>query len=104
MSRRRERRRSQPTRVESMLESVLGELGLEATAAAHRVGQRWVAAVGPEIAKHARPVGLRGGVLEVEVDSSVWCQQLQLSSPEILAALERELGEAAPRDLRFRVR
>ena len=35
----------------------------------------------------AGPSALRGDVLEASVDSSVWCQQLQLRAPEILAGL-----------------
>lgn len=85
------------------MQSVLGDLGLESSAAAFEIGQRWSESVGPDIAQHAQPVGLRGGVLEVTVDSSVWCQQLQLSRLEILAALRESLGDAAPEDLRFRV-
>jgi predicted nucleic acid-binding Zn ribbon protein len=46
---------------------------------------------------------MRGEVLEATVDSSVWCQQLKLRTPEILAALRRELGDAAPADLRLRI-
>lgn len=85
------------------MDTVLGDLGLEAAAAAFRVGQRWEEAVGPEVARHCRPVGLRGQVLEVMVESSVWSQQLQLRQPEILEALRRVLGDGAPTDLRFRV-
>lgn len=96
-------RRRQPQRVGEVLERVLGDLGLSAAAAAHRVGQRWEEVVGPEIARHSRPVAVRHGVLEATVDSSVWCQQLQLQRPEILAALRQVLGEEAPEDLRFRL-
>jgi predicted nucleic acid-binding Zn ribbon protein len=42
-------------------------------------------------------------VLEVRVDSSVWGQQLQVRSAEIVAALRELLGEAAPTELRFRL-
>ena len=83
--------------------AVLSDLGLETAAAALRVGECWEEAVGSEIARHCRPVGLRGGVLEVTVDSSVWCQQLQLRRLEILTELRRVLGDEAPGDLRFRV-
>ena len=44
-----------------------------------------------------------GEVLELEVDSPVWSQQLQLRKPELLAALERAFGADAPRELRFQV-
>jgi predicted nucleic acid-binding Zn ribbon protein len=46
---------------------------------------------------------MRGAVLEVQVDTSVWCQQLQIRRLEILSALREKLGEDAPEDLRFRV-
>ena len=68
-----------------------------------RVGEEWAASVGTEVAQHAKPIGMRAGVLEVAVDTSVWCQQLQLRRVEILAGLRRRLGDDAPADLRFRV-
>ena len=55
----------------------------------------------PRWRAHCRPSALRGAVLEATVDSSVWCQELQLQRREILAALRRELGDAAPSDLRL---
>jgi predicted nucleic acid-binding Zn ribbon protein len=97
------RRKSQPKPIGSLMGSVLSDLGLEAAANAFQVGERWEEAVGADVARHARPAGIRGGVLEVEVDSSVWCQQLQMNRREILAALAEVLGEDAPTDLRFRV-
>ncbi len=104
MSRRRPgRRRSQPKLVGSLMGTVLSELGLEAASAAFQVSQRWEEAVGPEIARHCRPIGLRADVLELSVDSSVWCQELQLQRLEILEALRRVLGDESPGDLRFRV-
>lgn len=103
MAARRFRRRSQPRAIGGVVERVLGDLGLEAAAHALRVGERWPEAVGPEAAAHARPAGMRGDVLEVEVDTSVWCQQLQLCRPEILDRLGELLGDDAPSDLHFRV-
>ena len=70
---------------------------------AFRIGELWEEAVGPEIASHCRPVAIRGEVLEAEVDSSVWCQQLQMERPQLLKALREALGDDAPTDLRLRV-
>ena len=64
---------------------------------------REILSVGSEVARHCRPTALRGDRLEASVDSSVWCQQLQLRVPEILAALRRLLGDDAPSELWFRV-
>jgi predicted nucleic acid-binding Zn ribbon protein len=82
---------------------VLADLGAGAMARAVRIADRWEEAVGPEIARHSQPVAIRGDVLEVSVDTSVWCQQLQLRTPEILAALRRAVGEDAPSRVWLRV-
>jgi len=100
---RRRHRKGRFTDVGSVVGGVLGDLGLDGVESAFRLGERWEEAVGPEIAAHCRPVAVRQGVLEAEVDSSVWCQQLQLQRHEILAALRRTLGDEAPSDLRLRL-
>lgn len=99
----RRRGRREPRRVGDVVGTVLDDLGLEGASALLRIAERWEAAVGPEIARHCQPERLLGTVLEATVDTSVWCQQLQLQSPAILAALRRELGPEAPTDLRLRV-
>jgi predicted nucleic acid-binding Zn ribbon protein len=101
--RRSGRRKSELRPVGGVVGSVLEDLGLGEIARAARVGVCWADAVGPEVASHARPEGMRGGVLEVSVDTSVWCQDLQMNRPRLLAALRERLGEDAPEDLRFRV-
>jgi predicted nucleic acid-binding Zn ribbon protein len=95
------RGRREPLQLGGLVAGVLSDLGLDEASAIVRVAQCWEAAVGPEVAAHCRPSALRGSVLEATVDSSVWCQQLQFQSREILAALRRELGDAAPSDLRL---
>ena len=97
------RGRREPEALSGLLPRVLGDLGLDASARVLRVAERWEEAVGTEVARHCRPTALRGEKLEASVDSSVWCQQLQLRAPEILQALRRVLGEDAPSDLRLRV-
>jgi predicted nucleic acid-binding Zn ribbon protein len=68
-----------------------------------QVQGRWAELAGAEAAAHSSPEALRGPVLDVRVDASVWGQQLQLRSPEILRALRELLGDDAPTELRFRV-
>lgn len=103
MSARPPRRPGRPTALGDAVGRVLGELGLDSVAKAHRIGQVWTQAVGEQIAAHCRPVGVRGEVLELVVDSPVWSQQLALRKPELLAALARALGGDAPRELHFAV-
>jgi len=97
------RRKGSPTALGEVVDRVLGELGLEGVARSHQIGACWQEAVGAQVAAHCRPIGLRGEVLEVEVDSPVWAQQLQLRKPELIAALQSRLGDRAPREFRFQV-
>lgn len=97
------RRKGRFQSVGDLVGQVLGDLGLDGVALAHRIGEQWPEIVGSQVAEHCRPKGLRGEVLELEVDSPVWSQQLQLRKTEILAKLAERLGPEAPRELRFQV-
>jgi len=96
-------RKGRPEPLGALVARVLEDIGAGDGARVLRIAERWESAVGAEIAAHCRPTGLRGSVLEATVDSSVWCQQLQLRSPEILAALRAALPADAPSELWFRV-
>lgn len=60
----------------------------------------WPAAAGPALAAAATPVSERDGVVSVRCGSAVWAQQLDLLSPQVVAAVNRELGRPAVRGLR----
>lgn len=96
--------RSQPENLGKLVPRVLEDLGIGGSARIMRLVAGWEDAVGADVARHCRPLQFRDETLEVEVDSSVWCQQLKLQEPQLLAALSAALGEVAPRGLRFRVR
>lgn len=97
------RPKSQPVRVGGAIHRVLDELGHHGTSASMRIAACWEETVGRESASHSRPSALRGAVLEITVDTSVWSQHLQMRREEILEGLRRALGADAPADLRFRV-
>jgi hypothetical protein len=64
----------------------------------------WPAAVGPEIARHARPARrTRDGDLVVHCSDAGWAQTLTMMATDLTARLATELGADAPRSLRFRV-
>ena len=92
------RRKGRMETVGDLVGKVLGDLGLDGVA-----GSQWDEIVGPAVAKHCRPLGIRGAVLEIQVDSPVWSQQLQLRKTELLKNLAEQIGEDAPRELRFQV-
>ena len=96
-------RKSRPEPLGALVARVLKDIGAGDSARVMRIAECWEEAVGAEIAAHCRPTALRSGVLEATVDSSVWCQQLQLRGPEILEALRAVLPADAPSELWFRV-
>ena len=97
------RSRSQPEPIGGLIGRVLEDLGAGEIARVLRVADTWEEAVGAEIAERCRPTALRGHVLEVSAESSVWCQQLQLRIPEMLEGLRALHGEDAPLDVWLRV-
>lgn len=64
----------------------------------------WSAAVGERVAAVAEPVSERDGTVTVECAEAVWVQELDLMQGQLLERLREELGELAPRGLRFRLR
>jgi hypothetical protein len=63
----------------------------------------WAEAVGPEWEPHTRVLGLRRGILEVEVDNAVLLQELaHFHKRRLLEQLRGRLAGAALNDLRLR--
>ena len=53
----------------------------------------WPRAAGAAMAKYAVPTAERGGTLTITCRSSVWAQELDLMSPELIAKLNAAIGE-----------
>ncbi len=67
-----------------------------------RVQEVWERALGPTIAARARPTVERDGVLTVICEASVWAQELDLMSCELIGSLNAALGAEELRELRCR--
>lgn len=91
-----------PASAGDLIQQVLQQRGLEGKVEEYRAWQVWDEVVGPQIARRARPIRIRDGVLEVRVDQPVWMQQLQLLKPRILTRLNAALGKELLRDLFLR--
>ena len=52
----------------------------------------WERVVGPEIARHSRPVKLADGELTVEAESTAWATQLRLLAASLLRRIAAEVG------------
>ena len=63
----------------------------------------WAAVAGAQLAAVAIPVSERAGTLTLECTDSVWAQELDLMQEQLLERLRGQLGDRAPKALRFRV-
>jgi hypothetical protein len=82
-----------------LVEKLLKGFGLDERLHQYRALIIWEEVVGPQIAARTRPIRIREGILEINVDQPTWMQQLQLMKPKILAQLNAELGKATIKDL-----
>jgi predicted nucleic acid-binding Zn ribbon protein len=64
-----------------------------------RVQGCWNEAVGPSIAAEAQPLSERGGTLTVVCRSATWASELELLAPDLVAKLNRALGDTGGSDL-----
>ena len=78
----------------------LKKYGLDAGIRSARVLLDWEKTAGEKIARHARAVDLKNGVLTVEVDSPAWIQQLSLIKKEVIKKVNAD-GRIV-RDIKFR--
>ena len=86
-----------PARLGDVLRSVLAGLPTGAGLEDWTLWSEWDAAVGPTLARHARPRRLARGVLVVAVDSSEWMQELQFLKHELRVRLNERIGREAVR-------
>ena len=87
-----------------LVPAVMKQLGLEQRLQQSQVFYLWADIVGPDIARHAKPVSLRDGKLIVAVDHPVWLQELvRYDKPLILQKVLERVGKKAVRDICFRI-
>jgi predicted nucleic acid-binding Zn ribbon protein len=89
-------RRAAPRGLESTLGGLLVEMRPATTLA--RVQEAWPSAVGPALSAEAQPVSEHRGTVTISCRSSVWAQELQMMSSDLLERLNGSLhaGEEEP--------
>ena len=90
-----------PESIGDILKERIGALGWEGRLREEKVLTGWDAAVGPQIAAHARPSHITDRRLTVVTESPVWTQQLSLLKPELLRRIAGNFGPGVVTDLYF---
>lgn len=86
-----------PQSVEAVLQRWVRDHGLEQQVAEGGLAARWVEIVGPQVAEHVTPDGVRatpaGKELVLRADSTAWATQVKLLLPQVRSRLEEALGK-----------
>ena len=89
--------------LKSLLHSIVTTIGGAPHQDQLRIRDMWEAVVGPHIAKKATPEGIRNGILQVSVVSSVWMQELTFMKQQILERINQACESSGVKDIRFRL-
>ncbi|MFL5885992.1 MAG: DciA family protein [Thermoleophilaceae bacterium] len=92
-------RRLAPRPLSAALDRVTG--GLAPPSVLARVQGTWAEVAGPAVGAEAQPVSERAGTVTFECRSSVWAQELELLSGDLLERLNEALGGPSVKALRF---
>lgn len=87
-----DRQTPDPSPLKSLLGSAASRYGLDDALATGSLWKRWAAIVGDDVAAHAQPTSLRGGVLRVRADSPVWAHEIGYLAEEIRSKVNAALG------------
>jgi hypothetical protein len=66
-----------------------------------RLWQQWTEVIGKEIADRSRPVGFDAGTLLIWVEHSVYIQQLNFVTKELMEKVNKYVGRAWVKRIRF---
>jgi len=90
-------------RLSSSLDGLLRSYGFGSKLSEYRLFGKWNNAVGEAIARHARPLAVRGTKLALVVDSPAWMQQLSLMKPQIIEKVNQMLGKDVIKDITLKL-
>jgi predicted nucleic acid-binding Zn ribbon protein len=81
-----------PQKFGAVLDRLMRQRGWEKPKAEATVFGAWEKVVGPDIARHSRPVKLDDGVLTVEAESTAWATQLRMLAASLIKNIAGEVG------------
>ena len=93
-----------PESIGTVLAAVIRDLGCGRRLEEQRAVVEWEDIVGSKVAEHARAVRVDGGRLFIEVDSSVWAQELSLMRRKIRREINERIGKETIEHVHFVLR
>ncbi len=94
----------QSLKVGAILPQVLASLGLDEKFEEGRLQAGWPDVVGETIAKRSRPRALREGILHIEVEGSVWMQEMWFHQKEIVERVREAFPKLPVTGIRLEIK
>jgi predicted nucleic acid-binding Zn ribbon protein len=94
---------AEPERAGNILDRLTTNMGIAARLEHEKAVVLWEEAVGRNIARRARAVSIRNGILFVIVRNSAWLQELSLLREGIIEKLNSLIGKNVVREIVFRM-
>ena len=91
------------TPIADIVKSVFVRLENEKNFSKEDIEARWKEIVEASGFQHSRPITLRNGVLAVNVDSSVWLQEMNMKKRKILKRLKSTFGKDRISEIHFKI-
>ena len=97
------RRNSEPRQIDSSLEALSKQLGMEGAVGVGRLFAGWTEIVGEAMAEHVQPVRIDRSALVVTVDHPAWATQVRRFGDTLLDRASAHAGVERPDRLDVRV-
>ena len=91
-----------PQLIGNVLDQVVRERGWKKRISLSTVLRRWPDLVGESNAEHSKPVFYENGVLIVDCDSTSWATAMRYAASQLVAQLNRALGQQTVLRVEFR--
>jgi predicted nucleic acid-binding Zn ribbon protein len=92
-------KRDEPSPLAALLEAVRARPGWAARLEGARIHMCWVEIAGDQLARHAEPVRLAGGVLVVRAISPAWAEQVRYLAGDLARQTNAVLGPESVRQV-----
>jgi predicted nucleic acid-binding Zn ribbon protein len=90
-----------PRGIDDILDGLTSRLGWNSSLAKADLLASWVDLAGEETALHSEPVGIEGGILTVQCDSTAWATQLRLMRGQITTSIAQRFPDAGIESVKF---
>ncbi|MEO0100027.1 MAG: DUF721 domain-containing protein [candidate division WOR-3 bacterium] len=89
------------SRLGEAIKKIIHDLGLAEEIVAWQAVLRWQEIVGEKVAKYAKAVEVKEGILYLSCPNPTWRSQLLLMKKEIINKANRVIGKEAIKDIKF---